>query len=368
MLAERQATSTRCAAPAHLRLKRPDPVAEAYCPALDAEMHRLISRPHRGLGRLVALLAVLGYASTAVVAVAASASPQLDRWEKLRAQDLRVASVAYRLSIANRALCPNALAPQSGFVIHSIEQYDTADQQGAMRHFELGSHVGVMAVVAGSPAQRSGLAADEQLVAVNGRPISLASTASDGSRSRATVALAQVILAEEMAKGAVTLRVSGAVGVHEVRFTADSGCASEVELVTSGKINAWADGQRIGVSDGIVAHCASDDDLALVIAHELAHNLLHHSERLAAVGSTGTRLGLTGTGLAEWREAEEEADRLGVRLASAAAYDMSNARSFLTALLDADSPGSAAGTHPASTRRLALLSAEIAAAGLERGQ
>jgi predicted Zn-dependent protease len=120
------------------------------------------------------------------------------------------------------------------------------------------------------------------------------------------------------------------------------------------------------VSDSLVAHCASDGDLALVIGHELAHNFLHHSQWLA-VGQRASRgLRLTGTGSAEMRETEEAADRLGVRLASAAAYDLSDALSFVTALLDADGAGLVAGTHPAPARRLALLRAEIAAADAKR--
>ncbi|MEA3003266.1 MAG: hypothetical protein QOH81_2054 [Sphingomonadales bacterium] len=277
---------------------------------------------------------------------------------------MRVAGVAYQLSLANRRLCRGALAPQLGFVLHGIEQYGAADRPEAARRFGLASYVGVMAVVAGSPAQRSGLAADDQLVSVNGRALS-AATAS-AAPTRAQVERAQHILAEEMGTGAVRLRVSGANGLRDVRFTAEAGCASSVELATGEEVNAWADGQRVVVSDGMVEQCGTDGDLALVIAHELAHNLLHHSRRLAAGGSV-RRLRLTGSGSVEMRETEEEADRLGVRLARAAAYDLSDAVSFLDALLQADGAGRAATTHPAPARRLALLRAAIAAAGVGRG-
>lgn len=323
-------------------------------------MTRSIPRPLRRLCRLAALLAAPG--CTWPVPLSAAAAPP-GRWEKLRAQDLRVAGVAYRLSLANRRLCPRALASQPGFVLHSIEQYDAADRQEAAHSFGLGSNVGVMAVVAGSPAQRSGLAADDQLVSVNGRVLSGARVATNAGPTRARVEFAQRILADAMAKGEVILLVSRAGGLHEVRFTADTGCASVVELVTAAEVNAWADGQRVLVSDSLVAHCASDGDLALVIGHELAHNFLHHSQRLAVGARASRGLRLTGTGSAEMREAEEAADRLGVRLASAAAYDLSDSLSFVTALLDADGAGRAAGTHPAPARRLALLRAEIAAAG-----
>lgn len=316
---------------------------------------------------LVALVVVLGAAWA--LPVSATPGPPLGRWEKLRAEDLRVADVTYKLSLAGAGagLCRGALAPQPGFVLHGIGQYEAADQPEAARRFGLGSYVGVMAVVAGSPAQRAGLTANDQLVSANGRALSGPATTSNADPAGAPVERARRILAEEMGKGEVLLRVSGASGLRTVRFTADAGCAANVELVTGTEVNAWADGRQVLVSDGLVAHCATDGDLALVIGHELAHNFLHHSQRLAASGSASRRLRLTGTGSAEMRQTEEEADRLGVRLASAAAYDLSDSLSFLTALLEADGAGRAAGTHPAPARRLALLRAEIAAAGAERG-
>jgi hypothetical protein len=303
---------------------------------------------------LVALAAVIGASAAPVVA----ASPAPDRWETLRALDLRVASVAYKLLLANTQLCPKALAPQRGFVVHSIDQYDPADRQGAAHSFALGSRVSVMAVVASSAAQRSGLKSDDKLVSVNGRALNLGG-ASSGARPVGTaVAFAQNILAEEMAKGEVSLRISRDGQFHAVRFTADIGCAAEVELIAGGEVNAWADGKRIIVSDGIIAHCATDDDLALVIAHELAHNLLGHG---AGPSPAGVRphFSITGAPSAETREMEEEADRLRVRLASAAGFDLRGALSFLAALLSSNGAGNLAGTHPTSARRLALLSADI---------
>jgi hypothetical protein len=312
---------------------------------------------------LAALLALLGAAWEAPASAATGPPP--GRWEKLRAHELRIAGVTYQLSLANRGLCRGALAPQLGFVLHGIEQYGAADRPEAARRFGLASYVGVMAVVAGSPAQRSGLATDDQLVSVNGRALS-ATMASSAAPTRAPVERAQHILSEEMGKGAVSLRVAGASGLRDIRFAAEAGCASSVELATGDEVNAWADGQRVVVSEGIVAQCGTDGDLALVIAHELAHNLLHHSRRLAAGGSV-RRLRLTGSGSAEMRETEEEADRLGVRLARAAAYDLSDAVAFLGALLRADGAAGAAATHPAPARRLALLRAAIAAAGVGPG-
>ena len=323
-------------------------------------MHRFIPRSPRRFRRLTVLLAAIG--CTLPTPSLAAASPPLDRWEQLRAQDLRVAGVAYNMSVRNTGLCPDTQAPQAGFVTHSIEQYDLADRPGVTRKFGMAPYVGVMAVVHGSPAQRSGLAADDQLVSVNGRALRIAEAAAIPAPTRTAVASAQSILASEMAKGEIVLRVSRAGAVQDLRFTADTGCALDVELMTDGQVNAWADGERVVISDGIIALCASDADLALVIGHELAHNLLHHSEELTAAGSASRQVRLTGTGSVGLQETEEEADRLGVQLASGASYDLGGALAFVARLLDANDADAAAGTHPLPARRLALLKAEITAA------
>lgn len=288
-------------------------------------------------------------------------APPLDRLQELRIQDLRVASVAYRLALANRAICRDAITPQLGFTMHGIEQYEDGDRQGVAAAFALGGHAGVMAVVDGSPADRAGLEADDQLLSVNGKALT-SDAAPNATPTRAFVERAQTTILEEMKAGEVTLRVSGARGLRDVRFVPELGCSSNVELVPGKDVNAWADGARVVVSAGILARCASDDDLALVIAHELAHNLLHHGRRLAEAGGSAARvLGILGGGSAMMRETEEEADRLAVTMAIAADYDLSQAAAFMSGLLNDPDVAPVSGTHPAPDRRLTLLRAEIAA-------
>lgn len=299
-------------------------------------------------------MALLAIGSAAPVL--ASSQP-LGRFERLRAQDLRVASVAYRLSTANAGLCRDVLAPQFGFALHSIAQYGPADREAAARSFGLGPGVGIMAVVAGSPAAAAGLVAGDQLVAVNGLDPGAIGTGS--VPNRAAVDRAQRVLAEEMERGPVTLRVSGPGGERDIWFVAERGCPVNAELIPGDDVNAWADGARVMVSDALLGRCASDDDLALVIGHEMAHNLLHHRQRLAAEGVSANRLlPLTESGSQAMRETEEEADAFAVRLATGARYDLSGAEAFMSSLLDRGLP--AAATHPAPDRRLALLHAAIA--------
>lgn len=304
---------------------------------------------------------VLTAGGVGLVAPVAGATPALsERWAELRSNDLRVATVMYRLTIANRRFCRDVLAPQPGFALHSLEQYGPADRAEAARSFRLGSHVGVMAVVANSPAARAGLRADDQLISVNGRELTPYDTES-AVPTNAAVETAHRSLSAEMEKGEVTLLVTRADGDHSVRFTAEQGCPSSIELEPDNVVNASADGLRVMISAGLLERCATDDELAFVIAHELAHNLLHHAARLAREGiSHNGLLPASQPGTAAMRETEEEADHLGVSLSIAAAYDLRGAVSFLNGLQMGDSWARSSSTHPAPERRLALLAAAIA--------
>ncbi|WP_168355930.1 M48 family metallopeptidase [Sphingomonas gei] len=287
---------------------------------------------------------------------ASAGTPAMGRFEQLRGQDLRVARVTYRLAIANQAQCAAVLTPQLGFVLHRLEQYGPADRQEAAHSFGLGVHVGVMAVVGDSPADRAGLLPGDQLLSINGHD--LGEPAANGDQSRRSLDRAEQILVEHMRRGAVTLRVSSASGEREIHFVAERGCPSNVEFIPGDEVNAWADGKRVMISDGLLGRCATDDDLALVIGHEMAHNLLHHRQRLAAQGASANTMLPAAAASAEIRAAEEEADRLAVGLATAAAYDLSGAEVFIGRLMGQSNV--AAATHPDLSRRLSLLRAAIA--------
>lgn len=289
----------------------------------------------------------------------------MDRFQHLREQDLRVASVAYRLA-TSPASCRTATAPQLGFILHGLGQYAPGDRDAAKIHYALGEHIGVMAVVPGTPAAAAGLAANDQLISVNGLELRTGPVSAPG---RAPAERVGDIIADAMRKGAVILRVSNAEGAKDVRFRADLGCSSQVELVPDPDVNAWADGRRVMITTAILDQCGTDDELALVIAHEMGHNLLGHRHLLAAAGAESNLLPVGEAGTAMGRRTEEEADRFAVAMVRAAGYDLGQALPFLERLLDANGPKArAAATHPASGRRLALLRAAIAATGHHEGK
>jgi predicted Zn-dependent protease len=121
----------------------------------------------------------------------------------------------------------------------------------------------------------------------------------------------------------------------------------EANVLTSKDVNAWCmPGGKIAVYTGLIERLnVNDDELAAVMGHEIAHALREHArERIGrqmatqtgtAIGAialeifTGVRIDPQLAGsvsqavfvLPNSREAEQEADRIGVELAARAGYD-----------------------------------------------
>ncbi len=128
-------------------------------------------------------------------------------------------------------------------------------------------------------------------------------------------------------------------------FRADApGWKWEVNVISSKDVNAWCmPGGKIAVYTGLIERIKpSDDELAAVMGHEIAHALREHGRERAsqaagqsvAAGVIGAAIGMgslgtdmTSTvlnitfGLPNSRLHETEADRIGVELAARAGYD-----------------------------------------------
>jgi predicted Zn-dependent protease len=129
----------------------------------------------------------------------------------------------------------------------------------------------------------------------------------------------------------VSRRIAEAVQIEPLQreinlHVADYPFEWEYCVIESPQVNAFClPGGKIGVFTGLLRIVQNDDQLAAVLAHEVAHAVAHHASERIARAQTGYR-GLFA--LSFNREQESEADHIGVFLMTFADYDPQNAVEF----------------------------------------
>lgn len=183
---------------------------------------------------------------------------------------------------------------------------------------------------------------------------------------------------------------------------ADGDCSFNVRLAKEEEPNAYVDGSgNVTVTESLLEYLGTEDEVAMVLAHEFAHRMSDHAaeaEQNIAVGATigavllgglfaaggagagittdAARLGLdagSGIGHISYSKAQErEADYIGSYLVALAGYDLDKAGRVMDnlAAMERERDGSIStvqdsffSTHPSSPERAASLArilAEIA--------
>lgn len=301
-------------------------------------------------------MALLAAPAAMAPAVAAAGPVDAATLERLRGYDLRLATIGYRLTTANAALCRD-LVPTPGMVVHALDQYGAAERPVARRVFGFDAPVAIEAVVAGGPAARAGVAAGDSLVAVGHAPIPPVA-GSSAATERRDAALA--LIESQPPGGPLHLTLLRGGVRREVSVAAPPGCPTQFELLLGSGLDASADGHVVQVTIRFLERFA-DEQVAAIVAHELAHNVLRHRARLSAAGVKGGLGKEFGRGQRLTRVVEEQADRLSIHLLRNAGYDPGAAVRFWQGF------GGGVGdllfrsrTHPSSGARARAMAAEIA--------
>lgn len=274
--------------------------------------------------------------------------------EAVRAADMRVAGIGWRLATANAALC-DRIEAGTGLQLHTLDQFDAGVRESARSHFHFDTPVAVEGVISGSPADRAGLRPDDSLVRVGTADIA-ALPGKLGSTDR----LVAVQLAIAALPADAPIKIEAIRAGAPVRMTLQPVrvCKSRFELELDGSFSASADGTMVQIGSGFLDDYP-DDQLAAVIAHEFAHNILHHRDRLEARGVDYGLLSGFGANVKYFRQTEVQADLLSVYLLANANYPVRASVAFWRHF----GPSKAGGilrsrSHPAWRDRVATLEAE----------
>ena len=143
------------------------------------------------------------------------------------------------------------------------------------------------------------------------------------------------------------------------------------QVIDDRNINAFATmGGFVYVHTGLIAAADNEAELASVIAHEIGHIAGRHAIKqmrqaavaagvASAVGVDRNKLVQIGVELAlnrpKSREAEYEADRMGLETLIRAGYSPRGAIDFMAKLLKSGSPPTIISTHPATRDRISAM-------------
>ncbi len=304
-------------------------------------------------------LLLLLFLPFAVAGSAAAGQPAPDQsLAAMRALDQRIAAIGHRLAVASRDLCrERQWLP--GLALHDLSQYGAEYRAAASRAFGLGAGPAVLALAPDGPAARAGLRRDDVLLALDGRDL----PRGPANDARTFERMEQILdaLDAAFADGAAELSVLRGGQRLTLAVAGEQGCASRFQLIPSRRMNARADGRYVQLTTAIASYVTDDAELAAVLAHEFAHNILRHRVRLDEAQVERGFLRNFGRNARRIRETEVEADRLSVYLLDRAGYDPAAAVRFWSRFGRRGLNFLGSATHPDWRSRIALFEAEIAA-------
>jgi hypothetical protein len=256
--------------------------------------------------------------------------------ERFLSDNRRLHSVAFPILAANVDLCAEKgkIAAKTGLqtVGHGVFP---RDYQGAAKAV-LGTEraLFVAGVVPGSPAAQAGFKEGDLLLSAN------KVTVPDGDD-------AATVFAEEMnriskAGTSIVARIRRSGSEMDITLIPIPACDYGYGIAQNSDVNAFADGRRIVFHTGMMRFANIDEELAAVVGHELAHNLMGHLDSKRDNAALGMLVDILFAGLgvgtqgafanmarqAYSQEFETEADYVGLYMTARAGFDIRNAASF----------------------------------------
>jgi membrane-associated protease RseP (regulator of RpoE activity) len=313
-------------------------------------------------------------ASEALVQVEAQRQQEIALRSQLD-QQARLLRVAYPLLRAAVERCADQVRPSIGVISATSYSFERKVRDTAIRALGLGEVPTALYVVPGAPGEAAGVRAGDVLVAIDGRPVP--------TGEGAVKALNEELVAALTPGKPASVSVVRAGARQELSLTPVAICDVPPVLQVSDQVNAFTNGEAIAVTRGMLRFADNDQELALVIAHELAHATMGHVDAkmqnfvlgtlldiLAAAYGVNTQgtFGKVAAG-AYSKAFEAEADYVGLYLMAQAGLPVDNAADFWRRMA-AEHPGSihrsAASSHPSTPERFLAIEGAIAEIAAKR--
>jgi hypothetical protein len=192
-------------------------------------------------------------------------------FQDLVAMQDRLYRVAAPLLLNNINLCQRR-AFLLGFTAKNKYSYSAEFVESAQHVLGLGDQLQIMGVMPGSGAAGVGIRNGDRLVAIGDVPLPQGQSAETQARAVLVAMLAE--------KTAIDMTINRGGQDISLKVPLTHVCAFSMELGNTDAVNAMADGHRVLLTRGMMRALKNDDDLAYVIAVEMARNALKHAAKL----------------------------------------------------------------------------------------
>lgn len=224
--------------------------------------------------------------------------------EETVASQRRIEEVSFRLMTAAADFCVERNGAAYGFTVANRYSFGAGMADAATATFGLDTSARVLSVTKGSPAYEAGLIEGDVITRVNGKPIK------PGKDSANTVSKAVALAGP----GGLNLNIGGA-NPRRVRIDPAVACNYSIEILNSDKVNAYADGDKLRVTKGMLWFAKDDAELAMVLSHELAHNVMGHAGTFASM-------------FYDKKSREADADYVGLYIMARGGFEIEKASNF----------------------------------------
>jgi hypothetical protein len=188
--------------------------------------------------------------------------------------ELRIKRVAQPILEAAIDLCKDKIRFDTGATFTTMGAYGKDFEPVVTKYLGISGHeLGLLHVVPGSPADKAGLRRGDKLISVNGFVIPNTKEAATELGKRAQ----EWFKKPDPITTVYARKTAGAWQTAQASVTPVRACDFPAFLVMQESLNAYADGKAIAIFRGMLRF-ANDNELAIVIGHELAHNFMGHIE------------------------------------------------------------------------------------------
>jgi hypothetical protein len=241
----------------------------------------------------------------------------------------RIYRIAAPLIIKNAVLCKTQARPLLGFTAKNQYSFPPELTTAAQQSLGLDERLQVMQILDGSGAMQAGLKRGDILQAIQDQRLPT------GAQAEPETARLLPPILKNLAEIKITvLRQSQQITVTVPLTLA---CAFAIDVGNSQHFNAYADGRRILLTRGLLDSLSSDEDVAVIIAREISHNILQHAKQLQQTATLSAVIDSllafkpdlntvsASNGIKVMPEKmDQEADRLALYMLARANYDPAN--------------------------------------------